>query len=94
MKDKIKLPHLAHLFCSQREIDPVFLFSKSQRQNTVFIKKAFCALAYSQGFTQQDIADFLGYADHTTVRHHIKDHILLSESNKAYISILRGASAF
>ena len=94
MKYNTKLPNLAHLFCSQRDIDPTILFTKSQKQNIVFIKKAFCALAYSQGFTQQDIADFLGYKDHTTVHHHIKDHVSLSESNKSYISILRASSAF
>ena len=83
-----KLETLANMICLSRGADPSILHSKSRKEHVVNYRKAFCALAYSQNYSQGNIADFIGYKDHTTVNHHIKNHIALSQTDRFYKSFI------
>ena len=88
-KNRPKLETLANMICLSRGADPSILHSKSRKEHVLNYKKAFCALAYSQNYSQGDIADFIGYKDHTTVNYHIKNHIALSQTDKLYRGFIR-----
>jgi len=46
--------------------------SKTKRKRVVSAKRMFTIFARREGYTYQDIADFLNYADHTSAMHLMK----------------------
>lgn len=52
--------------------DRFLLFSNRRKDYIVSMKKKFIRLALTkEGVTQEIVADYLGYKDHTTVSHHL-----------------------
>ncbi len=62
------------------------LKSKKRDRELVDLRKIFCTLAKSMGYTLNQIGKFLGSRDHTTVIHNINMFKSLFETNDAFKS--------
>ena len=47
----------------------------SRRKVLVDVRQSISKEAYNNGYSYEAIADFFGHADHTTVRHYIKERV-------------------
>lgn len=68
--------HIVNSVCNRLNINLLDLLSGTRKEQIVNAKQTICFALTYLGFSQNDIAKTLGYADHSTVSHllNVRDH--------------------
>jgi len=61
--------HIIECICNELGLTKELLYSRSRKSNVVEGKQTVAFALNYLGFTQKNIAQIIGYADHTTVNH-------------------------
>lgn len=69
-----KVKKVANVISEVFDIDPKFFMPEKRKNKFMYPKKTLCYILHRfEGMTMVEIAKAMGYADHTTVSHHIQD---------------------
>lgn len=81
----IKHEKVLNLISEEFKLDSGFCKIKNRSKKYVLSKKMACWILYvCSGLKMKEVADIIGYADHSTAQHHIHDYWNMCKSDDAF----------